>query len=116
MAGESESIQYVKAWQCIGCGKIETPQPCVGICQDRKVEFVYRFEHEEVLAQLEAARRRLNALESIARRLAWTKPRDNEWEHSFRVLQDQVRALGLNRSGTEGVERPTSAATGPAAA
>jgi hypothetical protein len=21
---------YVKAWQCIGCGKIETPQTCIG--------------------------------------------------------------------------------------
>jgi hypothetical protein len=43
---------YVKAWQCIGCGKIEAPQTCIGVCQDRKVEFVYAFEHEEALAQL----------------------------------------------------------------
>jgi hypothetical protein len=28
---------YVKAWQCIGCGKIEAPQACIGVCQDRKV-------------------------------------------------------------------------------
>ena len=50
---------YVKAWECIGCGKIEAPQTCIGICQDRKVELVHRYEHEETLAQLEAARRRL---------------------------------------------------------
>jgi hypothetical protein len=46
---------YVKAWQCIGCGKIEAPQTCIGVCQDRKVEFVYADEHEEALAQLEVA-------------------------------------------------------------
>jgi hypothetical protein len=42
----------VKAWQCIGCGKVEAPQTCVGVSQDRKVEFVYVSEHEEALAQL----------------------------------------------------------------
>lgn len=40
----------VKAWQCIGCGRIEAPQTCIGICQDRKVEFVYAAEHQEALA------------------------------------------------------------------
>jgi hypothetical protein len=53
---------YVKAWQCIGCGKIEAPQTCIGVCQDRKVEFVYAFEHEEALAQLSVARRQAEAL------------------------------------------------------
>ena len=53
---------YVKAWQCIGCGKIEAPQTCIGVCQDRKVEFVYAFEHEEALAQLKVARQQAEAL------------------------------------------------------
>ena len=35
---------YAKAWQCIGCGRIEAPQPCLGICEDRKVEFVYAMQ------------------------------------------------------------------------
>jgi hypothetical protein len=43
---------YVKAWQCIGCGKIEAPQICIGICQDRKVQFVYADEYERALADL----------------------------------------------------------------
>ena len=33
-------IEYMKAWQCIGCGKLDGPQDCIGICQDRKVELV----------------------------------------------------------------------------
>lgn len=37
--------ETVKAWQCIGCGEIEAPQTCIGVCQDRKVDFVYASEH-----------------------------------------------------------------------
>ena len=54
--------EYVKAWQCIGCGKIEAPQTCIGVCQDRKVSFVYAFEHEKALAQLKVARQSLTKL------------------------------------------------------
>lgn len=82
---------YVKAWQCIGCGKIEAPQTCIGICQDRKVEFVYAFEHEEALVQARAAQRRVEALAALVRRLAWTTPRAGEWERSYRALQREAR-------------------------
>ncbi|MCC6535698.1 MAG: hypothetical protein IT531_24365 [Burkholderiales bacterium] len=46
---------YVDAWQCIGCGRIEAPQNCIGVCQDRKVQFVYAGDYEQArraLAQL----------------------------------------------------------------
>jgi hypothetical protein len=29
------SAERIKAWQCIGCGRIEGAQPCIGICEDR---------------------------------------------------------------------------------
>src|SRR6202162_3573940 len=83
----------VKAWQCIGCGRIEAPQNCIGICQDRKVEFVYAFDYEDALAQLELSRGQVSALSALVRRLASTKPREHEWEHSYRALQEQARAL-----------------------
>ena len=84
---------YVGAWQCIGCGKIDAPQPCIGICQDRKVQLVYAEEHERALAALAAARQRVSALEAFARRVAGTSPRKDRWEHSYRVMQEQARAL-----------------------
>ena len=83
---------YVKAWQCIGCGKIEAPQTCIGVCQDRKVEFVYAFEHEEALARLEVARRRASALEALTRRLACTNPHKDKWESTYRAMQEQARS------------------------
>jgi hypothetical protein len=90
----------VKAWQCIGCGRIEAPQTCIGICQDRKVEFVYAFEHEEALAQLTGALTRIDELEAIACQLAWTKPRTGEWEHSYLALQQRARKILASISAT----------------
>ena len=31
MVNESDAIHYVAAWQCMGCGKIEAPQTCIGV-------------------------------------------------------------------------------------
>jgi hypothetical protein len=91
---------FVKAWQCIGCGKIEAPQTCVGICQDRKVEFVYASDYKEVLAELAVARHKAEILETVARRLACTKPHDNAWEHSYRAMQEQARVALAAATGS----------------
>ncbi|MDF3011132.1 MAG: hypothetical protein K0S03_1928 [Burkholderiales bacterium] len=66
----------MKAWQCIGCGRLESSQPCVGICEDRPVELVYAWQ-----------------LVALLRQLAWSKPREGEWERSFRDLQARARKL-----------------------
>lgn len=84
---------YVKAWQCTGCGKIEAPRTCIGVCEDRKVEFVYVSEHEEALAQLKVARRQAEALGALVCRLARTHPHDDAWERSYRALQAQARGI-----------------------
>lgn len=85
--------EHVTAWQCIGCGRIEAPQTCVGICQDRKVAFVYADEHERTLTELKLAHERAAALEALARQIAWSTPRQGEWEHSYRALQAQARRV-----------------------
>jgi hypothetical protein len=86
-------VERVKAWQCIGCGKIEAPQTCVGVCQDRRVEFVYADEYAEALAQLEQERSRVKALETLVRQLARTTPHRGAWERSYLAMQDQARRI-----------------------
>jgi len=102
----------IRAWQCIGCGRIEAPQTCIGVCQDRRVEFVYASDHAETEAELAAVRQALeiaqrardaaqarlaasvlerDALDAVARRLAFSRPRAGEWERSYRALQAQAR-------------------------
>jgi len=84
---------YLKAWQCIGCGKIEAPQTCIGVCQDRRVEFVYAADHKELLAQLRATERHAHSAYDLLRRLASTKPHDHEWERSYRAIQEHARRV-----------------------
>ena len=93
--------EHVQAWQCIGCGKIEAPQTCIGVCRDVKVELVYASQHEETLVQLKRVRAQAEAFEAIVRQLARTTPREGQWERSYRALQAQAnRALGaLARDG-----------------
>lgn len=83
--------ERVTAWQCIGCGRIEGAQPCVGICQDRKTVFVYASDHDEVLAQLARARQRTEDLAALVRQIAYTTPRKDEWERTYRALQSRAQ-------------------------
>jgi len=82
------AVEHVKAWQCIGCGRIEAPQECVGVCEFKRLEMVYLFEHEQALAEERAKRERLEAL---LRHLARVTPRAGEFERSWRALQDDAR-------------------------
>ena len=89
----------IPAWQCIGCGRIEAPQTCLGICQDRRVEFVFASEHREAQRELASAARQRDALLALVRRLAWIHPRDAGWEGSYRALQAEARGLLATLTG-----------------
>jgi hypothetical protein len=100
--------ERVAVWQCIGCGKIDGPRPCVGVCEDRKVEIVYAYAYDEALAQLASVRRRAEALEAVVRQLARTTPRAGEWERSYQALQGQARRAlaGLAADAGEDTGKP----------
>ncbi|MBV2234168.1 MAG: hypothetical protein KUL75_01365 [Sterolibacterium sp.] len=78
----------IKGWQCIGCGKVEAPQPCIGVCQDRPVELVDAANYDQAVE-------RMRALEALLGKVVRITPRDGEWERAYRMLQQQAReALG----------------------
>jgi len=83
----------LKAWECIGCGRLESSQPCVGVCRDRPVELVYAHEYARVLEELRLARERSTALEAVVRHLAWTSPRPGRCEETLAALRVRARAL-----------------------
>jgi hypothetical protein len=89
----SSTAERITAWRCIGCGKIEAPQPCIGVCQDRKVDLVDAVDYDQATADGSAARSQAEDLARLVRRLAHTTPSDGEWERSYRALQAQARAL-----------------------
>lgn len=80
----------VSAWECVGCGRIEAPQTCIGACRDRKLELVDAAEHERVLSELKLASEQLSHLVSLARRMARAQPREGQWERSYRLLQEEA--------------------------
>lgn len=83
----------ITAWECIGCGKIEAPQTCIGICQDRKAELVYATNYDETVAELARTQQALASAQSLIRRMAHTRPRDGQWEQTLRYFQAQAQAV-----------------------
>lgn len=97
-ASEAGPVEHIRAWRCIGCGKIEAPQPCIGICQDVAISLVDADAYDDTEALARGVRCEVAELSTLVRRLAFTTPRDGEWERSYRALQDQARGL-LHRAG-----------------
>ena len=83
----------ITAWQCIGCGRLESPQNCVGVCQDRKVEVVSAWDYAEARDALDDANQRVAALEAFLRKLARIAPHAGHWEATYRALQAEARKL-----------------------
>ena len=82
-AGE---IERIAGWRCIGCGKVDAPQPCVGLCQDRKVELVDGADYDALLAMT-------RELEAVLVLIAQITPREDALPTSWRALQARARAL-----------------------
>ena len=72
-------VETIKAWQCIGCGRVEADARCLGICEDRPVRLVSAYDYE--------------VLETFVRRFAQSSPREGQWERSYLALRREARAL-----------------------
>jgi hypothetical protein len=90
---------YIQAWQCIGCGKIEAPQTCIGVCRDRKVFFVGKDEHDAALAENARLRAQLDHAAALLLRFERATPHEGQWERSYQALQAQVREVRAALAG-----------------
>ena len=78
---EPIEIERRKVWECVGCGRIDDPRPCVGICRDQKVEYVLAGDHDRVVEKL---------LE-VVRTIAHTTPREGEAARHWAAVQARAR-------------------------
>ena len=78
--------ERMKAWQCIGCGRIESNATCLGICHDVPISVVSGADYD-------ATRRELDALRLFLQQLVHSAPRNGEWERSYRAAQALARRL-----------------------
>jgi glycine cleavage system regulatory protein len=83
----------IPAWQCIGCGRIEAPQTCIGVCQDRKVFLVSLQDYQEALDQVQRMIGEIDAMQSLITRLAHTSPHESQFETSWCAVQADARSL-----------------------
>ncbi len=74
----------IPAWQCVGCGRVDGPGQCIGVCRDVPVEMVAAPAYDAVFARAES-------LEAALRRIIATKPRTGEWERSYLAMQEAAR-------------------------
>jgi hypothetical protein len=102
-AKEFSTPETIKAWQCIGCGRLDAPANCVGICQDRKVELVSAWDYAEVVVALEEANERNTALESVLGRLVHVTPREGTWKDSYLAMQTCAREVLKRRESENGI-------------
>jgi hypothetical protein len=75
-----------KAWQCVGCGRLESAQQCLGVCHDVPVEIVSAADYD-------AVREEADALRLFLRRIVLSAPHDGGWERSWRALQEEAKRL-----------------------
>jgi len=83
----------IEAWQCIGCGRVEAPQTCIGVCRDRKVQLVGLADFEQARAEAEALREQLADVHARLQRFALAKPNEGRWEAAWQALQAQLREV-----------------------
>lgn len=78
--------ERIHGWRCIGCGKVDAPRPCIGVCQDRKFELVAAADYDRL-------RLRVQALEGALALIAHTTPRADKLAESWAALQGMARRL-----------------------
>ena len=83
----------IEAWQCIGCGRVEAPQTCIGVCRDRKVQLVGLAEFVQARAEADARRGRLADVPARLQRFALAKPNEGRWDAAWQALQAQLREV-----------------------
>lgn len=86
-----EPARMATTWWCPRCGGLEAPQPCLGVCLWRPVEWVPRKIWEEEREQARAERDAEAELRQLLRRLVFITPREGRWEAGWRALSVGAR-------------------------
>ena len=86
-------LECATVWWCAECGGIDAPQPCLGICVWRRVEWVNVTSYLEQRAAAHAERDTERRLRALVRRIASVTPRAGHWERGWRALEAQAQEV-----------------------
>lgn len=79
-------VEIIEGWRCIGCGKVDAPRPCIGVCQDRRIELVDARDYAEALLRIEE-------LEEALALIARVDPKPDAMQRSWDALQQRARGV-----------------------
>jgi len=98
----------VTTWACDSCGRIEAPQPCIGVCVRPETPMVDAAEHRATIETARALERALERLAPVLRQVAWVRPDPSARERTGRALRAAAQiALSADLDDAAGPDRLT---------
>lgn len=109
-----EPSEAATTWWCPKCGGIDAPQPCLGICIWRPIEWVNRNLYEQERERALSKRKREHRLRQLLRHVAWVTPHPDQWERSWRLVHaEAVDALDdVSAPAEDDPDRTTTSTNG----
>ena len=96
----------VIVWRCEDCGSVDAPRECIDVCIWGPADWVDAALYERQRSRTAVDREVEWSLAGLLRRLAFTTPREGQWEQGWRVFQSQARlALRPGESRRVATER-----------
>ncbi len=86
-----DEVRAVTTWWCPDCGGLEAPQPCLGVCVWRPVEWVSRDLWQQERERLEVQLESEAALRGLLRQIAFITPREGQWRAGWQALSVHAR-------------------------
>ncbi|HEY6888396.1 MAG TPA: hypothetical protein VI300_11470 [Solirubrobacter sp.] len=97
----------VTGWWCAECGNVDMPQPCIGVCVWRPVEWVNLTLYERQLRLSEPHLRAARSLGAFLARVVAVTPRAGQAQRNLEAFERQARvALEDYAPGAPATEAP----------
>jgi len=86
-------VGVIQAWGCPRCGRIDAPQPCLGICVRRPGLVADVAEYREFAAVAARSATQERPLSTLAHLVAGVRARPGHEEQTVETLRSRARAL-----------------------
>jgi hypothetical protein len=106
--GDEADPEPLTIWRCSQCGSVDAMQECLGICIWKRFEWVQAEDLNAAMASARQACGRERRLRTLARQIAFSRPRDGHQQQHWQTLRAAIeRALSdsaLDPDDDAGVE------------
>lgn len=80
----------ITGWWCAGCGNVDMPQPCIGVCVWRPAQWVSLALYERQLRVADPSLCAARSLRRFLARAATVTPHAGQWQRNWEALQAQA--------------------------